>query len=89
MFRCYCKSIASGTYDTLALKIIFSATVSLIVSAFLFILSYFLSSELTKSLTKLNNGISLSFYNPFQFETQKYYHHGEKRKQIFAITMVL
>ena len=46
---------------TLSLTIIFKS----IVSAFLFILSYFLSSEILKSFTKLNHSVSLSFCNPF------------------------
>ncbi len=55
---------------------------------FYFILSYFLSSEITKSFTKLNYGVSLSFCNPFQFETKKNIN-IEKGKQTFALTMVL
>ncbi len=42
-----------------------------IVSALLFILSYFLSFEITKSFTKLYYGVPLLFCNPFQFETKK------------------
>ena len=37
---------------------------------YILILSYVLYSEITKSFAKLKYGVSLSFYTPFQFETQ-------------------
>ncbi len=67
MFRCYCKNTASGTYGTLALKIIFQCRT--IVNAFIFILSCL---SYSKSFTKLNYFVFLSFCIPLRFETQKY-----------------
>ncbi len=53
MFRCYCKSIASDTYDTFAYSCAENyLQCKSIVSAFLIIWSYFMSSEITKSFTK-------------------------------------
>ncbi len=42
---------------------------------------------MTKYFTKLNYGVSLLFFNPFQLETQNI--NIENGKQTFALTIVL